>query len=159
LDEVVAPAASTPSPALSDQVQAAAHWNRQALQALIAETVGHRLREQAAQQEQAARHARYQRWVQSWLEQDGQPLPAHDVPQYLREAEELSVSYRAHPAIIQAGHPAQLRLEMLYKVGDALRELAKSSAGTSSSRMKPPRTLEFSKKRRQQLRASLLGEA
>lgn len=136
--------------------------NQRVLQAFIAERVSHTLQERATQAAQQALHARYVRWAQTWLQPEAPSLSARLVSQLLRETERLSTDYQTHPAITQAAHPAKLRLQLLYKLGDelqALQQELREEATNFFGSSRPTGRLELTKKRRGQLRESLLGNA
>ena len=83
----------------------------------------------------------------------------------MQRIDQLSAAYRDHPLLPQSAHPAQLRLDVLYYLRDKLRRLQGALAEqepTSSFfgfEQEPAAPLRFSKKWRQHLRQSLLGEA
>lgn len=130
---------------------------------VIANAVNRSLQHEEAQRQLLVLHKRYEDWVQTWLELDDEPLKARAVRQHLKEARALSARYRAHALLNQSGHPARLRLQALDQVSDKLcklqRELAEPAPFSRWGRVEPTGALTFSKKRRQQLRESLLGEA
>jgi endogenous inhibitor of DNA gyrase (YacG/DUF329 family) len=156
-----APVAVTPAALVPAQ---APQWERP-LHEMIAHAVNQSLQQEAAleaQRQRQALHTRYAHWVQTWLELDAEPLRVRAVRQHLQEAQALSASYQRHDLLNQPAHPAQQRLQLLDKVSDELRtlqrELAEPAPFSLWGKTTPTGTLTFSKKRRQQLRESLLGE-